>query len=64
MAPESSQCSMIMLTFARAPPIKKEQWISCQEVRNFFKQDPHRLGQPLEIETKNKFGTVVQKMRS
>ena len=30
----------------------------------FFKEDPHRPGQPLEIETKNKAGTVVEKIRT
>ena len=43
---------------------QKEQWTPCQEVRSFLKEDPHRPGQPLEIETKNKAGMVVQKIRS
>ena len=30
----------------------------------FLKEDPHRLGQPLEIETKNKAGMIVQKIRT
>ena len=64
VAPRASQCSVIVLPFVRALPIKKEQWTPCQEVRSFLKEDPYRLGQPLEIETKNKAGRVVQKIRS
>ena len=64
VAPTASQCSVIVLPFARALPSKKEQWNPCQEVRNFEKEDPHRLGQPLEIETKNKIGRIVHKIRS
>ena len=37
---------------------------SMSKVRSFLKEDPHRLGQPFKIETKNKAGTVVQKIRS
>ena len=64
MAPGASQCSAIVLPFVRALPIKKEQRTPCQEVRSFLKEDPHRPGQPLEIETKNKAGMVVQKISS
>ena len=56
VAPRASQCSAIVLPFVQALPIKKEQWTPCQEVRSFLKEDPHRPGQPLEIETKNKRG--------
>ena len=64
MALGVSQCSALVLHFVRVLPIKKEQWTPCQEVRNLFKEDPHRPGQPLEIETKNKVGMVVQKIRT
>ena len=64
VAPGVSQCSAIVLPFVGALPIKKEQWTPCQEVCSFLKEDPHRLGQPLEIETKNKAGLVVQMIRS
>ena len=64
MGPRASQWSTIVLPFLRALPIKKEQWTPFQEVRSFLKEDPHRLRQPLEIETKNKVGTVVQKIRN
>ena len=64
MVPGASQCSSIVLPFMRALPIKKDQWTPFQEVRNFLKEDPHRPEQPLEIETKNKVGTVVQNIRS
>ena len=56
VAPGASQCSVIVLPFARALPIKKEQWTPCQEVRSFLKEDPHRPGQPLEIETEEQSG--------
>ena len=64
VAPGASQCSTIVLPFAQAFPIKKEQWTTRQEVRSFLKEDPHRPRQPLEIETKNKVGMVVQKISS
>ena len=61
---EASQCSAIVLPFVRALSITKEQCTPFQEVRSFLKEDPHRPGQPLEIETKNKAGMVVQNIRS
>ena len=64
VAPRASQCSAIVLPFVRALPIKKEQWTPCQAVRSFLKEDPHKPGQPLEIETMNKAGMVVQKISS
>ena len=64
LAPGASQCSAIVLPFARVLPIKKEQLTPCQEVPSFLKEDPHRPRHPLEIETKNKARMVVQKFRS
>ena len=52
----ASQCSAIVLPFVRALPIKKEQWTPCQEVRCFLKEDPHRPGQPLEIDDDEQSG--------
>ena len=64
VAPRASHCSAIVLPFVRALSIKKEQWTPRPEVRSFLKEDPHRPRQPLEIETKNKAGMVVQKISS
>ena len=45
-------------------PSKRSNGLHVRRCTDLVKKDPHRLGQPLEIETKNKVGMVVQKMRS
>ena len=42
---------------------EKEQWTRCSEVRSLFQEDPQRLGHPLKIETNNKAGKVVHKIK-
>ena len=63
VVPESSQCSAIVLPCVRALPVKKGKCTRFCKVRSFFKDRAQRPRQPLKIETKNKAGTVVQKLR-
>ena len=63
LVPGASQLSATVQPPTRAVSGKKEQWIRCSEVRSLFQEDPQRLGHPLKIETKNKAGKVVHKIR-
>ena len=61
--PGASQCSVIVQPHTRGVLGKKEQWTRCSEVHSLFQEDPQRPGHPLKIETKNKAGNVVHKIR-
>lgn len=43
--------------------VKKEEWGRSSEVRLLFEEDPQRRGHPSRIETTNKAGKVVYKIR-
>ena len=57
-----SQCSVIVLSFARARSAKEEQPNRCSGVHSFFGEDPHRPGHPLKKEAKNKTGMVFKRL--
>ena len=63
LVPRASQRSATMQPHMHGVLGKKEQWTRCSEVGNLFQEDPHRLGHPLKIETNNKAGKVVHKIR-
>ena len=63
LVPRASQRSATVQPHTCALSGKKEQWTRCWEVRSLFQEDPQRLGHPLKIETKNKAGKVVHKIR-
>ena len=59
----ASQCSVIVQPHTRGVLGKKEQWTRCLEVCSLFQKDPQRPGHTLKIETKNKAGKAVHKIR-
>ena len=59
----ASQRSVTVQPHTRGVLGKKEQWTRCSEVRSLFQEDPQRPGHPLKIETKNKAGKVIHKIR-
>ena len=61
--PRASQRSAIVQPHTHGVLGKKEQWTRCSEVCSLFQEDPQRPGQPLKIETKNKAGKFVHKIR-
>ena len=46
-----------------AVTVKREGWVHCSDVRVLFQEDPARLGHPLRVETVNKAGICVLKIR-
>ena len=63
LVPGASQRSATVQPLTHVLLGKKGQWIRCSEVRSLFQEDPQRPGNPLKIETKNKAGKVVHKIR-
>ena len=45
------------------PPVKREGWVRASDVRVLFEEDPNRPGHPLRVETINKSGACVLKIR-
>ena len=45
------------------PPVKREGWVRASDVRVLFEEDPNRPGYPLRVETINKSGVCVMKIR-
>ena len=63
LVPGTSLPSAIVHPRTHALSGKKQQWNRYSEVCNLFQEDPRRLGHPLKIETKNRAGKVVPKIR-
>ena len=43
--------------------VKRGGWVRCSDVRVLFQEDPARPGHPLRVETVNKVGVCVLKIR-
>ena len=63
LVPRALQCLATVQPRMHALLRKKEQWTRCSKVRSLFQEDPQRPENPLNIETKNKAGKVVHKIR-